>query len=75
MLALKMIDMLEAASSSRRQPVVWKMRETTFRQLRRQSRHTGDVSQTERVAAFRNVQIEIGDVRNALGAELVTEPR
>jgi len=47
------------------------MRHQALSVLTRQSRHTGDVAMMDGKPSFRGVPIEIGDVRNALGAELL----
>jgi hypothetical protein len=72
MIALKMIEILEAVGSSGAKPVAWRMRHKTLYELRRESRHTGDVRTMEGRITFLAVPIEVADVRNSLGAELVT---
>ena len=72
MIALKMIAQLEAAKTGGQKPVSWRMRPTAFVELKRQSRYTGDVSQNNGRATFIGIPIEIADIRNSLGAELLT---
>jgi hypothetical protein len=70
-LALKMIEMMEESSSQGAMPVGWLMRNKALAELRRQSRHTGDVRFSNGRLAFFGVPIEVGDVKNSLGAELM----
>ena len=71
MIALKMIEMIEELSSQGAMPVGWRMRIKTLGDLRRQSRHTGDVRLSNGKLAFLGVPIEVADVKNSLGAELL----
>jgi hypothetical protein len=71
-IALKMIAQLEAAKIGGQKPVSWRMRSTAFLELKRQSRYTGDVGQRDGRATFIGIPIEISDIRNSLGAELLT---
>jgi hypothetical protein len=73
-IALKMIEMLEGASRAQSSPISWRMRSGTFKNLKRQSRHTGDVRMANGVQTFIGVPIEISKTLNSLGVELVTAP-
>jgi len=65
-----MIEIMQVSISSGDKPRAWRMREKEFSVLKRQSRHTGDVANANGQSTFLHVPIEIGDVRNSLGAEL-----
>ena len=71
MIALKMIEMIEESSSQGAMPIGWRMRNKALAELRRQSRHTGDVRLSDGRLAFLGVPIEVADVKNSLGAELM----
>ena len=74
-IALKMIEMIEELSAQGAMPVGWRMRNKALAELRRQSRHTGDVRLSNGRLAFLGVPIEVGDVKNSLGAELMVNTR
>jgi hypothetical protein len=71
MIALKMIQMIEQSSSREAGALGWRMRIKTLATLRRQSRHTGDVRLSNGMLTFRGVPIEVANVTNSLGAELI----
>jgi len=71
MIASKMIELVDIFTVQGQMPLAWRMRHQALSDLTRQSRHTGDVAMMEGKPSFRGVPIEIGDVRNALGAELL----
>jgi hypothetical protein len=76
-IALRMIDIMDASTARGIKPVAWRMRPRALIELRRESRHTGDVRLAGGLLTFFAVPIELGDVRNSLGAELLTsaDPR
>ena len=74
MIAMKMIEIMEHSVSKGCKPVAWRLRDKALTELRRQSRYTGDVKIKDGQATFLRLPIEIGDVRNSLGAELITQP-
>lgn len=72
MIAMQMLEIMERSISKGSQPLGWKMRDNTLIKLKRQSRHTGDIKVLDGRITFLDVPVEIFDVRNSLGAELVT---
>jgi hypothetical protein len=72
LIALKMIEILEAAKADGRKPISWRMRSAAVLELKRQSRYTGDMGRKDGQPTFIGVPIETGDIRNSLGAELLT---
>ena len=72
MIATKMIELMDMSTSQGSKPLAWRIRDKTLSDLRRQSRHTGDVRSRDGRLTFLDLPIEVGDVRNSLGAELLT---
>jgi hypothetical protein len=71
-LALEMMDLMDESRAHGRKPVAWRMRDVVVARLQRESRNTGDVQLTDGQLTFCSIPIEIADVRNSLGVELLT---